>query len=247
MLGSVYVAQRKRSKKKPVKKGKKITRKSPKRSRTSTTNTKGDAAWKKLERELARHFGTERAGRGQAGSDTREVPQIENWLELRAPKLALPANEEPWTHVFADAKCRKEILPVVERWHRFTLTNPDGKHLRPVQITGPIKPESGSWVGMCLLEDFPWVYRGFLAPRKAAFQNAAALAAYFWTNRDLRSESQLLLSYFAQAEEAGNNWRTVQSKPDRIHVLPLVYIGYPKRIRSALCFKLPFPGRRVVD
>lgn len=236
-------------KKKPAPKGK--CKVKTKKRVAGGVKTTASAAWKKMEREIAEHFGTTRTGLGQKGTDTREMPEITNWLAIRASHLGLPKNEEPWTHVAADSKCRREIMGVVERWHRFTLTNPEPK-LIPVQVTGPefpVQDRNGHrhLIGMCLLKHLPYVYRAFMAPRKAAWINAAGIGTLFWINRDIREESRLIRGYFEQVEDAAMDWRNGRPDGKEIYTLPLVYIGYPKRIRSAVCFKLPYEVRREIQ
>lgn len=199
-----------------------------------------DAAWKVAERKVARYFGTERAPRGQKGSDTREIPAVQEWLKLRAPKLYRTV--EPWSHLSIEVKCRLEVLPILERWHNFTLTNPEPKGLKPFQLTGPLHPvrdnKNRPWmIGMCLLEDFPEVYRVFLASTNTLSMNALAITSMFWINRDVRKVSKTMEGYFEQAEQAGEDW--AKTKQTIVGPLPLVYLYYPKRVRGALCFKLP--------
>lgn len=222
-------------------------RKTERRSRTATTSRTGDAAWKKAERDVARYFGTERTGLGRAGHDLQEVPTVAEWLKLRAPEMIFAegaAWAEPYRYIFADSKCHKTLLPTLEQWHSVVDSNPDKKHLKPVLILGPNDGDLGSdklhgFIGLCRLEDFPQVYRTFLAYPGAASEIACQIPYRFWMIRKPSNPTKLVVGAVEQALNAGIDWKTKKTgEAGPQFILPLAYLYYPKRITPALAFSL---------
>lgn len=237
-------------------KGKKIVKKAPRKSRGATSNRSGDAAWKVAEREVARYFGTERAPIGQKGHDTREVPAITDWLKAKAPELEIRAmvqngpTLDAFSHVFVESKCHLQLLPTLERWHNIVQANPDKKSLIPMMALGDIGNGAtlkSGLVGFCLLEDFPKIYRAFLAtPVKLSNHISAELwfaniLNRLWIVRQPTGVHGTIMKALEQAEANAEAWRAKRAAVEDTNVrpLPVVYIKYPKRVKPALVFRLP--------
>jgi hypothetical protein len=202
-----------------------------------------DAAWKVAEREVARYFGTERVGIGQEGHDTREVPAVDAWLRLRCPQMRMEefqsATDEP-THVFVESKCHKQLLPTLERWHAVVQSNPDKKAFIPMMVIGELEGSPSDLLGFCRLEDFPRVYRGFLAPpgrvsHKIWFANL--LSRFFIVRQNFKVHGTIK-DALKQSDENAAAWKDKQV-PTVVWPLSVVYVKYPKRITPALVFRIP--------
>ncbi len=223
-------AKKKGRRKGPVRKAK--------RGRTATQNRTGNAAWKAAERKLARYFGVERVGLGRAGHDLSEAPEVAEWLQARAPELYDPGALEPFSHICADSKCDKRVLPLLERWHDHYLARPDKDYLIPLGVIGTIpEPDDGGLIVCTRLEHFHFAYRALLSPLWPIQDTFRQFLHRFYVWRHPRGVNTFVKDAFAQVEDAARGFATQRLSPVRI--LPLVYLSYPKRISDAVCFKLP--------
>jgi len=244
-----------------AKRRKGLVSKTKRRSRTATaTGRSGDLAWKRAERDVARYFGTERVGLGRAGHDLAEMPTVQGWLSLRAPELLVtegPSWHEPFTHIVVDSKCHKTLIPTLEQWQAVVQSNPDKTHYKPVLFLGTRDfklppPFNRGAVGLCKLEDFPLVYRSFLAhPPGSTTQGLVSQLIYrFWMIRRPVAPLKLITDAIHQAKEAGANWTASKVfKPEfgfdglRLGgMLPVAYLYYPKRLTAALAFVVSPPS-----
>lgn len=203
---------------------------------------------------MARYFGTERVGLGRAGHDLAETPTVQGWLSLRAPELLCadgPSWQEPFRFIFVDSKCHKTLIPTLEQWHGVVQSNPDKTHFKPVLFLGERDfklppPFNQGAVGLCKLEDFPLVYRSFLAhPPGSTTQGLVSQLVYrFWMIRRPVAPTKLITDAITQAREAGIQWRLRRDGVKAIdpEVLPLAYLYYPKHLTAALAFVVRPPS-----